>query len=121
MSTPMNHPTTPAFQEPKKSPLLGILGLAITTFLPVLFILGLLISWLTSCHGGQPRDVLCVPDVAQWAKFITGASFFLSFLTVPAGIIVSIIAIAMNRGRVWGAVGILLCAGIVLTALISNL
>lgn len=117
----MNHPPAHDFQEPKNSPILGIIGFGITAFLPVLFFLGLLIAWLTSCHDGQPRDVYCVPDAAQWAKFITGASFFLSFLTVPAGIIVSIIAVIANRGRIWGAVAIALCVIPILFVLLANL
>jgi len=121
MNMPMNYPPAPAFQEPKPSPVLGIIGFGITAFLPVLFLLGLLIAWLTSCHDGQPRDVFCVPDMAQWAKFITGASFFISFLTVPAGIIVSIIAITINRGRVWGCIAIALCIIPLLAALMSSL
>lgn len=121
MNMPMNHPPTHDFQEPKTSPLLGIIGFGITTFLPVLFLLGLLIAWLTSCHDGQPRDVFCVPDMAQWAKFITGASFFLSFLTVPAGIIVSIVSIFSNRGRAWGWAAIALGVIPMLFVLLANL
>lgn len=114
MSTNENFPIAPPLNQnvvnPKENKILGIIGFAVTASLPAIFILGLFLSWLTSCHGGEARDVVCVPDVAQWGKFLTGFSFFASFITVPIGIVVSIIAIIARQGRVWGcaAVAVLL-------------
>lgn len=109
----MNFPLAPPAPQypagPAKNKTLGIIGFTLTACLPAVFFLGLILAWLTSCHDGQPRDVACIPDVAQWAKFLTGFSFFASFITVPTGFIVSIIAIIANRGRAWGWATLALC------------
>lgn len=113
MSESMSYPKpplpSPMLPEPKENITLGLIGFCVAALPIVLLILTQIIAALTACHDGEARVLVCVNEVATWARFISGVSFFGAFVIVPIGFILAVIAAIARKGRIWGFVTIALC------------
>lgn len=95
--------------EPKENIALGLIGFCVAASPIVFFILAQIIGNLTACHDGEARVFVCANEVATWARFISGISFFGAFVIVPIGFIIAVIAAIARKGRIWGLATIALC------------